>query len=56
MNCKYCNNEYEEKSNKLFCSRACKAKWRYHNDEEYRKRKIAKSYKNVYKMRELKCV
>lgn len=40
MNCKQCNTEYKDKNNKIFCSRLCKNKFRYHNDNEFRKDKI----------------
>lgn len=40
MQCKQCNVQYEDKVGKLFCSRNCKSKWKYHNNTEYRTRKI----------------
>lgn len=40
MNCKQCNCETKDRAGKLFCSRECKLKYKYHNNEEFKQRKI----------------
>lgn len=40
MNCKQCNCETKDRAGKLFCSRDCKLKYKYHNNKEFKQRKI----------------
>ena len=40
MNCKCCNCETKDRAGKLFCSRECKLKYKYHNNEKFKQRKI----------------
>lgn len=37
--CKYCKNNFNFKSNKIFCSHSCKVKYYYHNNDNLEKRK-----------------
>lgn len=53
MNCKQCNQEFSDRSNKIFCSASCKKKFKYENNNEFRERRIeyAKSKKEYDKLK-----
>lgn len=40
MNCKQCKIETKDRKGKEFCSRECKSKYKYHNNIEFRNRRI----------------
>lgn len=43
MNCKCCNEETKDRAGKLFCSRNCKIKYKYHNNDKFKQHKIDSS-------------
>lgn len=50
--CVECNNELVNRQRK-YCSMKCKGKYKYHNNTDYRLKKIERSKKRVYEQREL---
>lgn len=53
--CLECGNELVKLKRK-YCSTKCKDKYRYHNDEENRLKRIERAKKRVYEQRELERV
>lgn len=53
--CLECEKELVGNQRK-YCSIKCKDRWRYHNNKDYRLKKIESSKKRVYEQRELERV
>lgn len=48
MNCKECKIETKDRKGKEFCSRECKAKYKYHNNIEFRNKKKERTLNRFY--------